>query len=78
MSNRSNRRSRPKNDHLRQSIQIYLRMQRAETEEDFRRLLAEHDRLTDADGKPRLELRTLNEFRGGPVNESPVQPPHNG
>ena len=43
-------------------------MQKAETEEEFRRLLAEHDRLTDADGKPRMLLRTLEAFRHGPAN----------
>jgi hypothetical protein len=65
MSNRSNRRSMPKNDHLQESIQVYLRMQTAETEEEFQRLLVEHDRLTDADGKPRLVPRTLEQFHRG-------------
>jgi hypothetical protein len=66
MSNRTNRRSKPKNDFLHESIQVYLRMQKAETEEVFHRLLAEHDRLTDADQKPRLIHRTLESFRRGP------------
>jgi hypothetical protein len=67
MSNRTNRRSKPKNDYLHESIAIYLKMQKAETEEEYRQLLAEHDRLTDADGKPRLVARTLDEFRRGPA-----------
>ncbi len=37
-------------------------MQKAESEEEFQRLLAEHDRLTDADGKSRLVPRTLKQF----------------
>lgn len=41
-------------------------MQKALTEEEFQQLLAEHDRLTDADGKPRLVSRTLAEFQRGP------------
>jgi hypothetical protein len=65
MSNRSNRRSMPKNDCLHESIAIYLKMQKAETEEEFQELLAEHDRCTDADGKPRLVHRTLEQFRRG-------------
>jgi hypothetical protein len=63
MSNRSNRRSNPKNDRLHESIAVYLKMQTAETEEEFQQLPAEHDRLTDADGKPRLAHRTLRAFR---------------
>jgi hypothetical protein len=66
MSNRTNRRSKPKNDHLHESIQVYLRMQKAETEEEFQGLLAEHDRLTDTDQKPRLVHRSLAAFRRGP------------
>jgi hypothetical protein len=65
MSNRTNHRSKPKNDHLHESIAIYLKMQKAETEEEFHELLAEHDRCTDADGKPRLVHRTLEQFRRG-------------
>jgi hypothetical protein len=42
-------------------------MQRATTEAEFARLLAEHDGLTDADGLPRLRARTLEEFRRGSV-----------
>jgi hypothetical protein len=42
-------------------------MQRATTEAEFARLLAEHDGLTDADGLPRLRARTLEEFREGHV-----------
>jgi hypothetical protein len=78
MSNLPTRRSRSRNDRLRESIAIYLRMQQAETEEGFQRLLAEHDRLTDADDKPRLVARTLEQFRRGPANGPPVQPPANG
>jgi hypothetical protein len=66
MSNRTNRRSKPKNDHLHESIAIYLKMQKATTEVEFQPLLVEHDRLTDADGKPRLAARTLEAFRRGP------------
>jgi hypothetical protein len=65
MSNRTNHRSKPKNDHLHESIAIYLKMQKAETEEEFQQLLVEHDRCTDADGKPRLVHRTLEAFRRG-------------
>jgi hypothetical protein len=65
MSNRTNRRSKPRNDHLHESIGIYLKMQKAETDEEFQQLLVEHDRLTDADRKPRLVARTLEEFRNG-------------
>jgi hypothetical protein len=63
VSNRTNRRSKPKNDHLHESIAVYLKMQTAETEEEFQQLLAEHDRLTDADDKPRLAHRALRSFR---------------
>jgi hypothetical protein len=66
MSNRTNRRSKPQNDHLHESIAIYLKMQRAESEEKFQQLLAEHDRCTDAEGKPRLVHRALEAFRRGP------------
>jgi hypothetical protein len=41
-------------------------MQKVESEDEFQLLLAEHDRLTDADGKPRLVARTLEQFRNGP------------
>jgi hypothetical protein len=72
MSNRTNRRSKPKNEHLHESIAIYLKMQKAETEEEFHQLLAEHDRLTDADGKPRLVHRTLRQFQRGSAIEPSV------
>jgi hypothetical protein len=65
MSNLTNRRSTPTNDHLHESIRVYLRMQKAKTEEEFQRLLAEHDRLTDADQKTRLVHRALAAFRRG-------------
>jgi hypothetical protein len=67
MSNRTNHRSKPKSDHVHESIAIYLKMQKTESEEEFQELLAEHDRCTDADGKPRLIHRTLEEFRRGPA-----------
>jgi hypothetical protein len=67
MSRRPNRRSKPKNKNLHRSIQVYLEMQKVETEAEFQRLLAEHDCLTDADGKPRLVARTLEQFRRGPT-----------
>jgi hypothetical protein len=35
MSNSSNRRSKPKYDRLHESIAIYLKMQKAESEEEF-------------------------------------------
>ncbi|HEX4588724.1 MAG TPA: hypothetical protein VH120_02265, partial [Gemmataceae bacterium] len=60
-------RSNPKNDFLHESITIYLKMQKTETEEELQILLAEPDRCTDADGKPRLVPRTLAEFRQGPA-----------
>jgi hypothetical protein len=47
-------------------------MQKATTEEEFQALLAEHDRLTDADGKPRLVARMLAAFCRGPVNGPPM------
>jgi hypothetical protein len=65
ISNRTNHRSKPKNDHLHESIAIYLKMQKAETEGEFQQFLAEYDRCTDADAKPRLVARTLDEFRRG-------------
>jgi hypothetical protein len=65
MSNHGGRRSKPGNGHLHESIAIYLRMQRATTEAEFQELLREHDRCTDADGKPRLVPRTLEQFRRG-------------
>jgi hypothetical protein len=68
MSNRNNRRSKPKNDRLHESIRVYLFMQKATTKEEFQALLVEHDRLTDTDGKPRLGARTLEAFRRGPRN----------
>jgi hypothetical protein len=63
MSNRTNRRSKPKNDHLHGSIAVYLKMQKAESEAEFQNLLVEHDSCTDAGGKPRLIHRTLEAFR---------------
>lgn len=63
MQHRGARRSTPSNVWLRESIAVYLKLQRAATEKEFAALLAEHDRLTDADGKPRLRARTLAEFR---------------
>jgi hypothetical protein len=75
MSNRTNRRSNPKNEHLHDSIAIYLKMQKAETGEEFLELLTEHDRLTCADGKPRLILRTLEQFRPAPALSGSSQPP---
>ena len=60
------RRTKPKSGHLHQSIAIYLAMQAAGTEDEFQRLLAAHDRCTDADGLPRVEARTLEAFRRGP------------
>jgi hypothetical protein len=63
---------------MHESIAAYLRTQTAETEEKFQQLLAEHDRLTDADGEPRLVARTLAKFRRGPVNGRLVQPPTKG
>ena len=67
MSRRSRRRSHPRNENLHEAIAVYLRMQKATTEEEFQALLAEHDRLTDADGHPRLVCRTLDHFRRGPT-----------
>jgi len=61
------RRTRIKTGHLHESIAAYLAMQRADTEEEFQRLLAEHGRCTDADGLPRLVPRTLAELRRGPA-----------
>jgi hypothetical protein len=66
MSNRANRRSKRRDKHLDELIGLYLQMQKVESEEPFQRLLAEHDRLTDADGRPRLVARTLEQFRQGP------------
>jgi hypothetical protein len=64
MSRHSGRRTRPKNQYLHESIALYLRMQKATTEEEFAALLAEHDHCTEADGRPRLAARTLEQFRG--------------
>ena len=63
----SNGRRRRQPAHLHESMRVYLAMQRATTEAEFAKLLAEHDRLTDADGLPRLRARTLDEFRRGSV-----------
>jgi hypothetical protein len=41
-------------------------MQKTESEEEFQRLLAEHDRLMDDDGRLRLVARTLEQFQQGP------------
>jgi hypothetical protein len=65
MTNHGGRRSRGQPAHLHETIQVYLAMQRATTEAEFAELLGEHDRLTDADGLPRLRQRTLEEFRRG-------------
>jgi hypothetical protein len=59
MSRRARRRTHTTNQHLHDAIAVYLRMQAARTEEEFAALLAEHDRLTDAEGHPRLAHRTL-------------------
>jgi hypothetical protein len=63
MANHGGRRSRRSPPHLQESIAVYLKMQESEPEEEFQTLLAEHDRLTDADGLPRLVPRTLETFR---------------
>jgi hypothetical protein len=78
MSNR--RRARRQPTHLHETIRVYLAMQRATTEAEFAELLAEHDRLTDADGLPRLRARTLGEFRRGCLIEpmSPRRGPREG
>jgi hypothetical protein len=55
-----------KNDHLHESSAVY-KMQKAESQEEFQSPLIEHDRMTDADGKPRLVARTLEEFWRGPA-----------
>jgi hypothetical protein len=68
MSNHGGRRSRRQPAHLHETIRVYLAMQRATTEAEFATLLAEHDRLTDADGLPRLRQRTLAEFQRGSAN----------
>jgi hypothetical protein len=67
MSNHVARRSRCRPPHLLESIAVYLKMQAATTEEEFQTLLAEHDRLTDADDVPRLVPRTLEAFRRRPL-----------
>jgi hypothetical protein len=67
MRHRQTKRSKPANANLHASIRIYLAMQAATTEDEFQALLVEHDRLTDADGKPRLTARTLEQFRRGPT-----------
>jgi hypothetical protein len=72
MRHRHTHRSRPKNANLHSSIRVYLEMQKATTEEEFHALLAEHDLLTDADGKPRLTARTLKQFRRGPPNTTSI------
>ena len=64
MSNHGGRRSRRQPAHLHESIQVYLAMQRATTETKVAKLRAEHDRLPDADGLPRLPARTLEQFAG--------------
>jgi hypothetical protein len=64
---RHTHRSKPKNARLHESIRVYLQMQETTTEEDFQALLVEHDRLTDADGKPRLTARTPVQLRRGPT-----------
>ncbi len=73
----SRRRTKVNNAHLRESIALYLRMQAATTEAEFRELLARHDACTDADGKPRLACRTLEEFRRGRRGR-PTSPPSGG
>jgi hypothetical protein len=65
MSNHGCRRSRRQPAHLHETIRVHLAMQRATTEAEFAELLVEHDRLTDADGLPRLRDRTVEEFRRG-------------
>jgi hypothetical protein len=65
MSNHGGGRSRRQPAHLHETIRLYLAMQRATTEAEFAELLAEHDRLMDADG--RLRPRTVEEFRRGSV-----------
>jgi hypothetical protein len=66
MSNHGGRRSNPKREYLHRSIELYLKMLASQTEAEFQALLAEHDACTDADGRPRLVLCTLAEFRRGP------------
>jgi hypothetical protein len=63
MSYHGIRPTKVKNAHLHESIRLYMAMQKATTEEEFDALLAEHDRCTDADDKPRLAARTLVQFR---------------
>jgi hypothetical protein len=68
MSNHGGRRSRRRPAHLHETVAVYLKMQQCQMEAVFAELLAEHDRLTDLDGVPRLALRTLVAFRRGPAN----------
>ena len=74
MSNRTNRRSKGKNDRLHESIRVYLQMQRATTEGEFQHLLAEHDRLTDGDGKPRLVARDAGGISPWPAGCAAYEP----
>jgi hypothetical protein len=77
---RHGRRSHVNREHLHESLTLYRLMERAESDGEFQRLLAEHDRCTDADGLPRLVSRTLEEFRRGPglrdVARVPPSRPH--
>jgi hypothetical protein len=50
---------------MKESIRLYLAMQRAQTEAEYAELLAQHDAFTYAMGFARLRPRRLEEFRAG-------------
>jgi hypothetical protein len=75
MRHRPTHHSKPKNVNQHESIPVNLQVQRATTQDEFQALIAEHDRLTDTDGEPRLTALALELFRRGPPNTTPKNQP---
>jgi hypothetical protein len=57
------RRTRASMDYIRKSVALHSAMEKATSEEEFQRLLAEHDKLTNAQRYPRFARRTLADMK---------------
>jgi len=69
------RRTRANMDYIRKSLALHSAMERATSEEEFQRLLAEHDKLTDAQRFARFARRTLAQMRQPFQGDAPSTPP---
>jgi cell division protein FtsL len=62
-------------EYIRKSLALHAAMERATSEEEFQRLLAEHDNLTDAQRFPRFARRTLAAMKAPFDGGAPSTPP---